>query len=245
MGLYGNTRSGVQSELRSHPWAASDSAGASGLAACPRPAGWLPPDRLHVSGDQRLGPLPQPWVPVPAALCSAVQRLSGACVQSGLSRTPTSSRRPLPGGHSHQSSARETLSSRAPPVDSASAAGCSAPRSSGLGCWPLTSVCWQMLSTPSSEETGVRPCPGVHVAPLVSCHCGFSAPPRVPPASGSEHVSVSRTQWPLKSWQHLLPPPPPPSPSHFSTCGPRWGQPGTQDKRHRPWKSHQLAYTRH
>ena len=128
MGLYGNTRSGGQSELRSHPWAASDSAGASGLAACPRPAGWLPPDRLHVSSDQRLGPLPQPWVPVPAALCSAVQRLSGACVQPGLSRTPTSSRRPLPGGHSHQSSAQETLSSRAPPVDSASAAGCSAPK---------------------------------------------------------------------------------------------------------------------
>lgn len=65
----------------------------------------------------------------------------------------------LPGGHSHQSSARETLSSGAPPVDSASAAGCSAPRSSGLGCWRLTSVCWQRLSTPSSEETEVRPCP--------------------------------------------------------------------------------------
>ena len=59
-GLYRNSRSGVVSKLRSHPSAASDSAGASGLAACPRLAGWSPPDWLHISGDQRPGPLPPP-----------------------------------------------------------------------------------------------------------------------------------------------------------------------------------------
>lgn len=190
---------------------------------------------------------PEAWAPASApGPCSChpvlgLWRLPGAHVQPGLSRIPTSSRRPLPRGHSHPSSAWEALSSGAPPMDSVSAACCSTPRGSGMRrLAPYLSVCWQMLPILSPVESGPTRCP-----------CGPSGLPslwvlsdaRVPPASGSDQVPVCRTQWPPKSWQHLLPPPPLPSPSHFYTRGPRWGQPGAQDKRHRLWKSHQLSHT--
>ena len=157
---------------------------------------------------------PEAWAPAsapgPCSCCPVLGlwRLPRARVQPGLSRTPTASRRPLPGGHSHPSSAWEALSSGASPMDSASAACRSTPRGSGL-CRLAPRLCLLVdAAHPVSNGDWSPALPGVHVAPLVSRHCGFSATP-----GSRQHLGQIRSPCAEPSGPEVLAAPPSPSPT--------------------------------
>lgn len=215
-GLYGNTRFGVQSELVLTP-GQPDSAGASGLAACPRPAGGHLQTGSTSAVTRGLGPASALG---PCSRCpSSLRRLPGPVSSQASPRThlqpPPSAR-----GHRHPSSAWETLSSRALPMDSASAAGCSAPEAQGWAAGPSLCLLAGAVRLQTRLESG--PARLSHVAPLVSVTVGSPEPPGSHQHPGQNHVPVSKN--PVAP-EVLAAPPPPPPPLPFSTCVPRWGQP--------------------
>ena len=210
-------------------WPAGASTGTPDLGSCPSSVltprqlqtqlghqAWQPaPGRQGVTSGLALHQRrPEAWAPAsapgPCSCCPVLGlwRLPRARVQPGLSRTPTSSRRPLPGGHSHPSSAWEALSSGASPVDSASAACRSTRRGSGL-CRLAPHLCLLAdAAHPVSSGDWSPAIPSVHVAPLVSRHCGSSATP-----GSRQHLGQIRSPCAGPSGPEVLAAPPSPSPT--------------------------------